>query len=93
MTSKQLRITVIVGMLLLASNLAVSVLGQGDETQKKAAAGVIQYRLVAVPSVQTQAQLQAVLNAQGNAGWRYISAFAVGTGPIPTQEVLLFSKP
>jgi predicted KAP-like P-loop ATPase len=92
MTSKQLRIAIIVGMLLMASNLAVSVLGQDHEAQQKAA-GAIQYRLVAVPSVQTQAQLQAVMTAQGNAGWRYVSAFAVGTGPIPTQEVLLFSKP
>jgi flagellar basal body-associated protein FliL len=90
--NKRMAIIVIVGMIFMASVLTMSVFGQGDETQQKAA-GAIQYKLVPVPNVQTQAQLQALMTAQGNGGWRYVSAFAVGTGPIPNQVVFLFSKP
>ncbi len=92
MTNKRLTIMVVVGILFMASTWAMSVFGQGEEIQQKAAAGVIQYKLVPVPSGMTQAQLQSVMTTQGNAGWRFIAPFAVGT-PIPTQEVLLFSKP
>ena len=79
-------------LILMTSALTISAFGQGAGSEPKAAA-VIQYKVVPVPSVMTQAQLQTVMTTQGNAGYRYVSAFAVGTGAIPTQEVLLFSKP
>jgi hypothetical protein len=41
----------------------------------------------------TAAQLQAALTAQGNMGFHFVGPFAVGTGPIPTGEVYVFSKP
>jgi len=41
----------------------------------------------------SQAQFQTLLTAQGNAGWRLMGPYAVGSGPIPDQVVLLFSKP
>ncbi|HYU36079.1 MAG TPA: hypothetical protein VEW48_28300 [Thermoanaerobaculia bacterium] len=54
MISKRLTITVVVGMLLMTSTLAVSVFGQGDESPQKAT-GAIQYKVVAVPGTMTQA--------------------------------------
>ena len=71
---------------------AMSVFAQRDDTEPKAA-GMIQYKLVPVPLTITQAQLQTVLTTQGNAGFRLIMPYAVGTGPIPNQTVLVFSKP
>lgn len=90
MKARRSMIAVVCGFLLMASALAVSVFGEDVEKQQKAA---VQYKLVPIPSVVSQAQLQSIMTTQGNAGWRYHSAFAVGTGPIPTQEVLLFSRP
>jgi hypothetical protein len=79
-------------LILISGGLAVSLRGQADMAEEKAVA-TIQYKLVQVPEVMTQAQLQSVLTAQGNAGYRLILPFAVGTGPIPNQTVLVFSKP
>lgn len=90
MTSKRSMIAVVCGFLLMASALAVSVFGQDVEMQQKAA---IQYKLVPLPSVVSRDELLTIMKREGNAGWRYHSAFAVGTGPIPTEEVLLFMKP
>lgn len=91
MTGKRSMIVLICGFLLMTSALAaVSVFGQDAEPQQKA---TVQYKLVPIPLVVSRAQLQSILTAQGNAGWRYHSAFAVGTAPIPTEQVLLFSKP
>jgi len=93
MTTKRLTFMITAAVILLmTSALAISALGQEAGAELKATA-VIQYKLVSVPSVMTQAQLQAVMTTQGNAGYRFVAPFAVGTGPIPTQEVLLFSKP
>jgi hypothetical protein len=93
MIRKRMTIAVGVVMLLMASALAVSVFGQGQEGSPQKAAGVIQYKVVPVPSPMTQAQLQTLMTQQGNGGWRFVAPFAVGTGPIPSQEVFLFSKP
>jgi len=76
----------------LISALAMAVFGQSDGSGQKAS-GVIQYKLVPVPGVMTQAQFQSVLTTQGNAGYRFIGPFAVGSAPIPNETVLLFSKP
>lgn len=88
------RMAVIIAMVLvvMSAAFAMSVFGQADAADQKAARA-IQYKLVPVPSVMTQAQLQSVLTAQGNAGFRLIQPYAVGTGPIPNQTVLVFSKP
>ncbi|PYQ61162.1 MAG: hypothetical protein DMF53_15615 [Acidobacteria bacterium] len=93
MNSKRLKIAVVVGVILMASALAMTVFGQGYGTEKAGQGGVIQYKLVPVPSVMTQDQFQTVLTAQGNAGWRFQGPYLVGTSPIPSQTVLLFSKP
>lgn len=79
-------------LLLSTSAIAISALDL-DHVDQKAAAAVIQYKLVPVPSVMTQAQFQSVLTTQGNGGWRFAGPYAVGTPPIPTQTVLMFSKP
>ena len=79
-------------LILISGGLAMSVRGQADVAEEKAVA-TIQYKLVQVPEVMTQAQLQSVLTTQGNAGYRLILPFAVGAGPIPNQTVLVFSKP
>lgn len=89
MTTKRLAILVSVGVLMMVSMLAMSALGQ-DVTEQKAA---VQYKVVTVPSVMTQAQLQTVLNNQGREGWRYLGPYAVGSGGLPTQTALIFSKP
>lgn len=88
------RMTTLIAVLLvlISTALAMTVLGQADGAEQKAT-GAIQYKLVQVPNVMTQAQLQSVLTTQGNAGYRLILPFAVGTSPIPNQTVLVFSKP
>jgi hypothetical protein len=91
MTTKRLTLMVTVAFLLIVSVWAISARGQGNGMEK--AVTVIQYKLVPVPGTMSQAQLQTVLTTQGNAGWRFMGPFAVGTGPIPDQEVLLFSRP
>jgi hypothetical protein len=80
-------------LLLMTSALAISALGQEDGAERAASKAIIQYKLVEVPGVMTQSQFQSVLTTQGNAGWRFLGPYAVGTAPIPTQTVLLFSKP
>jgi hypothetical protein len=92
MTRNRLTVMITLGTILLASVLAVALFGQGEITQKSGS-GVIQYRVVAVPNSMTAAQLQAVLTTQGNAGFRFVAPFAVGAGPIPTDQVFVFSKP
>jgi hypothetical protein len=92
MAKKRMATMIAMVLILTSSAFAMSVLGQADGAEQKAA-GMIQYKLVPVPSVMTQAQLQSVLTTQGNAGYRLILPFAVGTGPIPNQTVLVFSKP
>jgi hypothetical protein len=93
MSSKRLKIAIFVAVLVMGSALAKVALGHGEEVEQKATTGVIQYKLVPVAGTLSQQQLQAILTAQGNAGWRFIGPFAVGTGPIPDQEVIMFSKP
>jgi hypothetical protein len=90
--SKRMTSIVAALLVLISGGLALSVRGQAEVTEEKAVAA-IQYKVVQVPQVMTQAQLQAVLTTQGNAGYRLILPFAVGTGPIPNQTVLVFSKP
>jgi hypothetical protein len=92
MTGRRLTTMIAALVILISGGLAMSVFGQADRAEVKATA-VIQYKIVQVPEVMTQAQLQSVLTAQGNAGYRLILPFAVGTGPIPNQSVLVFSKP
>jgi hypothetical protein len=92
MTKKRMTTMVVVVLVVIFATFAMSVLGQSGGTEQKAA-GMIQYRLVPVPSPMTQAQLQSVLTTQGNSGFRLIMPYAVGTGPIPNQTVLVFSKP
>jgi hypothetical protein len=90
--SKRKTAVVAVLLILISGGLAMSVRGQADMAEEKAVA-TIQYKLVQVPEVMTQAQLQSVLSTQGNAGYHLILPFAVGTGSIPNQTVLVFSKP
>lgn len=91
-TRRLMTIAVVLLLGLISGGLAVSVFGQADVVEPKAT-GVIQYKVVPVPEMMTQAQLQAVLTSQGNAGYRLVLPYAVGTGPIPNQTVLVFSKP
>jgi hypothetical protein len=84
-------ILIAVLLVLISAGLAVSVRGQDERSEK--ATAVIQYKLVPVPEPITQAQLQTVLTTQGNAGYRLVLPYAVGSGPIPNQTVLVFSKP
>ena len=93
MNSKRLKITIIAGALLMAVALGMAVFGQGIGIEKAGQGGVVQYKVVPVPSTVTQDQLQSILTAQGNAGWRYLGPYAVGAGPLPTGTVFLFSKP
>lgn len=92
MTSKRWAIVIAVALLFMTSSFAISALVQDQDAEDKEKA-VIQYKLVPIPAVMSQAQFQAALTAQGNAGWRFLGPYAVGTGPIPNQAVLLFSKP
>jgi hypothetical protein len=92
MTRKRLAIMIILGTILMLSVLAMAVFGQGEEVEKTTPT-VVQYKVVAVPDAMTQAQLQALLTTQGNAGFHFVVPLAVGTGPIPNQEVFVFSKP
>jgi hypothetical protein len=92
MTRRRMTTMIAALLVLISGGLAMSVFGQADRAEEKAT-GVIQYKLVQVPDVMTQAQLQSVLTTQGNAGYRLILPFAVGTSPIPNQTVLVFSKP
>jgi hypothetical protein len=89
--TKRITIVTIVLLGFIAGGLAVSVFGQTEIPQR--ATAVVQYKVVPVPEVMTQAQLQAVLTTQGNAGYRLILPFAVGSGAIPNQTVLVYSKP
>jgi hypothetical protein len=90
MQSKKVRIMIAAAALLLVAALTMAMVRTGEEDK---ATAVIQYKLVPIPTPMTQQQFQTILTAQGNAGWRLMGSYAVGTGPIPTQEVLLFSKP
>ncbi|HEV7671655.1 MAG TPA: hypothetical protein VGS22_24300 [Thermoanaerobaculia bacterium] len=92
MVTQRFKILLAATMILAISALTMSVLAQAGEAEAQATA-VIQYKLVPIPSPITQAQLQSILTTQGNGGWRLLGPYAVGTGPIPTQEVLAFSKP
>lgn len=88
MKSNRVKVAIlVVGALLMVSALAMALVGTGEEAEQK---GVIQYK---VTSPMTQQQLQTLMTAQGNDGWRFIGPFAVGTDPIPNEEVFLFSKP
>ncbi len=92
MTKKRMVMMIAMILIVLSAALAVSVAGQPDPDEQKAG-GAIQYKLVPVPNVMTQAQLQTVLTTQGNAGFRLVLPYVVGTSPIPNQTVLVFSKP
>ena len=92
MTKKRMTAMIAMVLIVMSATFAISVFGQADGTEQKAA-GMIQYKLVPVPNVMTQAQLQTVLTTQGNAGFRLVLPYAVGTSPIPNQTVLVFSKP
>ena len=93
MSSKRTKILITIGAGLLHSLVAMAGFGQGEESQKAASTGVVTYHVVTVPGTMTAAQLQATLTAQGNMGFHLVGPFAVGTGPIPTGEVFVFSKP
>jgi len=93
MSSKRTKILITIGAVLLLSLVAMAGFGQGEESQKAASTGVVTYHVVTVPGTMTAAQLQATLTAQGNMGFHFVGPFAVGTGPIPTGEVFVFSKP
>ena len=93
MSSKRSKILITLGVVLLLSLFAMAGFGQGEEFQKAASAGVVTYHVVTVPGTMTAAQLQATQTAQGNMGFHFVGPFAVGTGPIPTGEVYVFSKP
>lgn len=91
MKSNRVKVAIlVVGALLMVSALAMALVGTGEEAEQK---GVIQYKVLPVTSPMTQQQLQTLMTAQGNDGWRFIGPFAVGTDPIPNEEVFLFSKP
>lgn len=92
MAKKRMSAIIAVVLVVMSTAFAMAVFGEADAADQKAT-GTIQYKLVPVPSVMTQAQLQSVLTTQGNAGFRLIQPYAVGTGPIPNQTVLVFSKP
>jgi len=91
MTRRQMTIVLSMLLVLIFGGLAMAWQGQAEDSEK--ATGAIQYKLVQVPQVMTQAQLQTVLTTQGNAGYRLLMPYAVGTPPIPNQTVLIFSKP
>jgi molecular chaperone DnaK (HSP70) len=93
LTSKRSKILITIGAVLMISFLTMAVFGQGEEFQKATTTGVVQYHVVTVPGTMTAAQLQATLTAQGNMGFHFVGPFAVGTGPIPTGEAFVFSKP
>ena len=94
MSSKRTKILITIGAVLLLSLLAMAGFGQGEESQKAASTGVVTHHVVTVPpNAMTAAQLQAILTTQGNMGFHFVGPFAVGTGPIPTGEVFVFSKP
>lgn len=82
----------IVVCIALAVVLAIATYGQEGAAAPAVGAAVVQYKVVPFTTM-TQTQLQALLTAQGNAGWRLFGPFAVGSGPIPTGEVLIFTKP
>jgi hypothetical protein len=92
MSKKRMVGVVAVVLVVMSVAFTMSVFAQREDTEQKAA-GMIQYKLVPVPSPLSQAQLQTILTTQGNAGFRLIAPYAVGTGPIPNQTVLVFSKP
>jgi len=92
MTSrKKIAIVLTILLALISGSLAMAWQGQTEDADQKAS-GTVQYKLVPVPQVMTQAQLQTVLTTQGNAGYRLLMPYAVGTAPIPNQTVLVFSK-
>jgi hypothetical protein len=93
MSSKRTKILITLCAVLLLSLVAMAGFGQGEESQKAASAGAVTYHVVNVPSTMTSAQLQTTLTAQGNMGFHFVGAFAVGTAPIPTGEAFVFSKP
>ncbi len=95
MSGKRTKILITLGAVLLFSLLAMAGFGQGEEFQKAASTGVVTYHVVTVPpNAMTAAQLQAILTTQGNMGFHLVGGpLAVGTGPIPTGEVFVFSKP
>lgn len=90
--TKKLATMIAMVLVVISAAFTMSVFGEAHGSEQKAA-GAIQYRVVPVPSVMTQAQLQSVLTTQGNAGYRLVLPYAVGSGPIPSQTVLVFSKP
>lgn len=90
--NKRMKIMVAVTAVLIVTVLTVTLFGQGNGIEPKATS-VVQYKVVPIPNVMTQEQLQAVLTAQGNAGFRLLGPYAVGTGAIPDKQVLVFSKP
>jgi hypothetical protein len=93
MPSKRTIFLTIIGTVLLLSLLAMAGFGQADEFQKAASTGAVTYHVVAVPNTMTAAQLQTILTAQGSMGFHFVAPFAVGTGPIPTGQAYVFSKP
>jgi hypothetical protein len=92
MSRQNARLVLAVVLVVAVAALAAAALGHAQDLTQRAA-GVIQYKLVPVPNTQAQAQLQAVLTAQGNAGFRLLLPYAVGTGPIPSQTVLGLRNP
>jgi len=91
--NKRMKIMVAVTAVLIVTVLTVTLFGQGNGIEPKATPSVVQYKVVSIPNVMSQEQLQSVLTAQGNAGFRLLGPYAVGTGAIPDKQVLVFSKP
>jgi len=88
----RMKIMVAVTAVLIVTILTVALFGQGNGIEK-ATSSVVQYKVVPIPNILTQEQLQTILTAQGNAGFRLLGPYAVGAGPIPDKQVLVFSKP
>ncbi|HEX3526490.1 MAG TPA: hypothetical protein VH988_05440 [Thermoanaerobaculia bacterium] len=81
-----------VAALLVLSLLCVGAALRGqDYGSEQSAKAVVQYKCVPLPLFASQQQLQAVLTAQGNAGWKLVGPYAVGDITNPGQ-VLVFMK-
>lgn len=75
-------------VLLLATNLAVSFARQNSAREEAKATGTVAYRLIPVSNTDTQAQTQALLTLEGNAGYRLVMLYPTFSG-----NYFVFSKP
>jgi hypothetical protein len=82
------RISIMVVVLLLATNLAVSFARQDSAREEAKATGTVAYRLIPVSNSDTQTQTQALLTLEGNAGYRLVMLY-----PTLSGNYFVFSKP